>query len=181
MSSHNDYGERFDALTRVDAGDQVLLTVRSDQRPLRLLPPAAYENLLVLSSDSPGEVAQTLADLGVDVGRVGHVPISSTEFDHDGPLWTADAVAPDDLTGLSIAYTEALNALGPGRGWILVDSLDVLLLFNEEPRLVSFLDHVTQRAREKDLRGVYALVPEAVDDATRSTLRRSVDRDCDAR
>lgn len=151
------------------------------QRPLGLLPASAYENLLVVSSDAPPAVEEVLVDQGVDPSNVGMIPISGSAIEYDGPLWTSEPVVPDDLTGLSMRFSSALDALQPGIGWVMFDSLNVLLLYAQEDRVCRFIDHVTTTTRNRDVRGVYTVVRDAVDDATYETIQRSFDQELDFR
>ncbi|MBV0922822.1 hypothetical protein KTS45_01280 [Halomicroarcula limicola] len=164
----------------LETGQQALLSIDSMQSPLRELPPSAYANLLVVASTTPATVAGELSAAGADLRTVGQIPISGSESNYDGPMWTCDPLVPDDLTGLSMRLSRGLDALGAGRGWVLFENLNVFLLYASEDRVVRFLDHAATLARERDIRGVYALVRDAVDDETYARLRRTVDveRDC---
>lgn len=181
MSSGNDLRrEQVDRLA-LDAGEQVLAVLRAHDRALGRLPPAAYENLLVVSSARPADVERRVRELDADPSSVGLIPVSASPVEYDGDVWATEAIAPDDLTGLSMRLSRAMDALAPGHGWLLVDSVDVFLLYADEDRVFPFLDHVAGQAAERDVRGVYAVARDAVDDRAFSNLRRAVDREVDLR
>lgn len=165
----------------LDRGTQALVSVSTMQSPIRELPPAAYDNLLVVSASAPEDVAETLSTAGAPLSSVGHIPISGSETDYEGPMWVCDPLVPDDLTGLSMRLSRAFEALDDGMGWVLLDNLNVFLMYATEDRVVRFLDHTTTQAREHGLCGVYGLVRDAVDDTTYARLRRCTDAELDLR
>lgn len=158
-----------------------MLSIDTMQSPIRELPPSAYDNLLVVSSTAPKDVASTLDDAGADMQRVGQIPITGSAVTYDGPMWTCDPLAPDDLTGLSMQLSRAMNGLEAGRGWLLFDNLNVFLLYASEDRVLRFFDHVSGLAHERGVYGVYALVRDAIDDRTYELLRRTFDVESDRR
>ncbi|QIO23128.1 hypothetical protein [Haloarcula sp. JP-L23] len=166
---------------RLDPGAQALLSLDTMQSPFRELPPSAYANLLVVSSTAPDDVASVLDDAGADLSRVGQIPITGSEVDYDGPMWTSDPVVPDDLTGLSMRLSRVVNSLGAGRGWLVFDNLNVFLLYAREERVLRFFDHVATLARNHEIYGVYTLVRDAIDDQTYERIRRSFDVEVDRR
>lgn len=148
---------------------------------LELLPPEAFRNLLFVSTETPADVEGTLRERGADPSAVGLLPVSGATTEYDGPLSVAEPVVPDDLTGLSIQFTAALDALTPGRGWVCFDSLNVFLLYATENRTQRFFDHAVTRARERNLCGVYGVVREAMDDRAYERLRRGFGAEIDRR
>lgn len=181
MSSGNDVQGNVEERLKVSPGQQALVTVPSVGSTLEHLPPGATENLLVISSDAPSEIANTLEGMGADLGNVGMIPVSGSEVVYDGPMHVSERVVPDDLTGLSMRFTEALDALQPGRGWIVFDRLNVFLLYADEERVLRFLDHVAATARDEQLRGLFCVVRGALEEQAYAKLRRRVDREIDLR
>jgi hypothetical protein len=101
--------------------------------------------------------------------------LAGSTFDYDGPMWTCESLVPDDLTGLSMRLSQAFEALGDCRGWLVVENLNVFLLYASEDRVIRFMDHITALAAEHDINGVYMVSRDAVDEATYDRLRLSVD------
>jgi len=159
----------------VEPGTQVLLSVSSMQSPLDRLPASACRNLVVVSSASPGDIAERLTARGIDLRTVALIPISGADHEYEGPMWTCDPLVPDDLTGLSMRLSRAFEALGDGGGTLLVENLNVFLLYADESRVVRFLDHVTGLAADHGISGVYAVVGDAVDEETYNRIAASVD------
>lgn len=168
-SEMNTVGSRF----AVEQGTQLLWTASSMSSPIGLLPASAYDGLIVVSSKAPADVARLVAGAGGDPSRVGHIPISGAEVSYEGPMWTSDPLVPDDLTGLSMRLSRAFESLG--EGWLLVDNLNVFLLYADENRVVRFFDHVTGLAADRGITGVYNVVPDAISAETYDRLRHSVD------
>jgi hypothetical protein len=157
----------------VATGTQVLYSGSSMASPIAQLPASAYDGLIVVSSKPPREVARLVEEAGGDPSSVGHVPISGAEYAYDGPMWTSEPLVPDDLTGLSMRLSRAFEALGDG--WLLVENLNVFLLYAAEDRVIRFFDHVTRLAADYGITGVYSLVPDAVPAETCDRLKHGVD------
>lgn len=180
MTSTDDLQAVSDRL-QVDPGTQLLASFSGMQSPLAELPPGALDNLLIVSTKSPSTVEGRLRDIGADPTRAGLIPLGAESYDYDGPLWCADALKPNDLTGISIAFTQALQHVVPGAGWVLVEDLNVLLMYASETRICRLLSHLSSRARDRNVTGVYGVAREAIDDATYSNLRQSLDAEVDLR
>jgi hypothetical protein len=157
-----------------EAGRQALLTIPSMSTGLAELPERGCENLLVVSPWSPGRVESALRDRGVPVGNCGLIPVNGSPVRYDGPLWTTEAVSPADLTGLSMRYCEAMRHVEPGDGWVLIDNVQVLLMYVDAERVVRLLDRLTRQARERDVTGVVAVDRSAVETRTLATLGQLV-------
>ena len=181
VSSENDTQGLDDGQLRVDPGTQVLVSTASMQRPLSVLPSTVTGNVLLVSSAAPAAVERRVRDLGIDVGQVGLIPITGSELEYDGPLWTSEPVVPDDLTGLSMRFTSALSALEPGQGWILFDALDELAMYSRQDRICRCFDHLTTTARDNELRGIYTVAGDALEADTYDNFTASVDRLVDSR
>ncbi|MFC6736388.1 hypothetical protein ACFQEQ_09080, partial [Halolamina salina] len=115
-----------------------------------------------------------LRDRGVPVGNCGLIPVNGSPVRYDGPLWTTEAVSPADLTGLSMRYCEAMRHVEPGEGWVLIDNVQVLLMYVDADRAVRLLDRLTRQARERDVTGVVAVDRSAVETRTLATLGQLV-------
>lgn len=171
MTSRSDVQNGRDQYLRLEVGQQVLVSQDSLRPSVAMLPPAAYGNLLVVSPKTPGAIADLIDDIGGDIGRVGHIPLASTPTSYDGPMWTGKAVEPGDLTGLSMQFTRALSGLVPEHGWVLFDDFNTLLAYNESEQVVDLLNHLTRKARERDIRGVYSVVEAAMPEQTYRALQ----------
>ncbi|USZ68367.1 hypothetical protein NGM10_01180 [Halorussus salilacus] len=156
-------------------GEQALVSVPSMGSPLAHLPDEAFENLLVVSAKaSPAKVESLVERRGGDPEKVGVIPVTGSQVEYDGPLWTADSVDPSDLTGISIRLSTALRYVMRG-GWVVFDSLNVLLMYGREDRVYRLVDSVVSNVRAKDACGAYCVVREAVTDETYSRFRDRCD------
>lgn len=164
----------------VEPGEQVLLLTPSTGSPLRALPAAAFENLLVVSIRSPKRVERVVRECSGDPRTVGVVPVSGSESSYDGPLWTTDRVSPSDLTGISMRFSAGLEHVRED-GWVVVDNLSTMLMYAPEERLHRFVDHLVKATRGSNARGVYAAVAEAVTPETRERFEEPCDRSIDWR
>lgn len=181
MTSHSDVQSTRERELRLDAGAQALVAHDSLHPSLSLLPPAAYQQLLIVSPRSPATVERLVREAGGDVSTVGHLPLAATDHGYDGPMWTTQSIDPSDLTGLSMQYNRALGALEDGHGWVLFDDFNTLLHYTDTERATRFLDHITQRARDAGVRSAVAVVRDAMDDQSYAALQRAVDIEVDLR
>lgn len=145
------------------------------QSSIRRLPAGDFDALLVVSSKSSEAVASELSAAGIDLQTVGHVPISGADVEYDGPMWVTDPVVPDDLTGLSMRLSRAFGALGEANAWLLVENLNVFLMYADQERVFRFFDHLTTSARDHNITGLYTLVADALPEDTYDRLHVSVD------
>ena len=163
----------------LEQGTQLLLSLSSMQSPVTHLPADASRNLIVVSSRSSEAVADRLGDAGADLDTVAHIPISGGKMTYDGPMYTCEPLVPDDLTGLSMRLSRAFGALGSG-GYLLVENLNVFLMYASESRVIRFVDHLTGMAGGHDITGIYTLVGDTVSEETYDHLRLSVDTEVDS-
>ncbi|UPV73696.1 hypothetical protein M0R89_14255 [Halorussus limi] len=160
-------GPRFS----LDPGQQALVSVPSMGSPLTTLPDEAFDNLLVVSATAaPGKVESLVERRGGDPQKVGVIPITGSPSEYDGPLWTTDPVDPSDLTGISIRVSKAMEYVMQG-GWVVVDNVNVLLMYGREEKVYRLLDSVVSSARERQACGAYCTVREAITDETYARLR----------
>lgn len=183
MPTTSDPDRREPSATHIDvpSGSQALVLIPSMQSPLSLLPDAAFENLLVVSTTrSPGKIEQLVRDRGGDPSKVGIVPVSGSPVDYDGPCWTTSVVHPNDLTGIHERFERGMNHIKPGTGWVVFDNVNVLLMYAEMSSVKNFLDSVARGVRRRNAVGAYAMVPDAVSDDTYETFAGILDeeRDC---
>jgi hypothetical protein len=161
----------------VEPGEQVLISLGGEKFDYGHLPETAFENLLVLSvGRNPRQIERALDSLGVDPRPIGVVPVTGSSITYDGPMWTSNRVSPMDLTGISIEFTRGFEHLHEGRGWVLVDSVSILLMYAEVDRLYRLLDSMVSACRQKEVRGVFVVDADAVAPDTMNRLRSLFDR-----
>ena len=163
---------------RLAPGTQALAMVDPGTEPLAGLPPPAFENLLVISTrHTPGRVESLLDRAGHDHEGIGVVPVTATPFDYDGPLPTARSIRPTDLTGIGIQVSEAADHFEDG--WVLLDALTLLLMYAESSRVHRFTSTLMANLAAQNIRGVYCLCPDAVEDSTVEQFRSLFDAEID--
>lgn len=93
--------------------------------------------------------------------------------------WGHYAVAsaePTDLTGLSIAWNQALNATADGDLFVRFDSLTTLLQYAPASKVARFVRALTTAVDRHGARAQLLLDPVAYDEATVAAIRTAVDR-----
>lgn len=164
------------ALAGLGQGQQALAAVESVGLPIERLPDAAFENLLVVSvGRTPREIESVARRRGHGPQRVGVVPVSGTDTDYDGPMWCAPRVRPNDLTGISMRFSEGLEYVKPGTGWVLFDNITAMLMYGEQDRVFRLVDSLVSATRARNARGVFAIVREATGDDTYAQFRNLFD------
>lgn len=167
-----------DELTRLSPGEVAIGPLSTGSFRIDQLPDAAFENLLVVSlGTSPTRVEEAVREAGHEPRKVGVVPVSGTELSYDGPMWTSDRVGPNDLTGISIRVGQGLEYVKPGEGWVVFDSLTVLLMYNETDRVYRLLNSLASNVRERNAHGVFTIVRDATSDDTYAKFRNLFDRE----
>lgn len=157
-------------------GTQTLVRTPTDADPVSALPERAFENLLVVSArDHPNRLETRLERAGHDPADVGVVPVAPAMDEYDGALWTTDPVSPDDLTGLAMRLSDAMQHVEPGNGWVLADALGVLLVYADDSRVCRFFQMLTDRVRAREVRGAYCANPDAMADESYERLRAMCD------
>jgi hypothetical protein len=161
----------------VEPGEQVLVSLGGEKFDYGRFPETAFENLLVLSvGRNPRQIERALDPLDVNPRSVGVVPVTGSSISYDGPMWTSNRVSPMDLTGISIEFTRGFEHLHEGRGWVLVDSVSILLMYADVDRLYRLLDSMVTACRQKQVRGVFVVDADAVASETMSRLEGLFDR-----
>lgn len=158
------------------AGTQTVVRTPANADPLAALPRRAYDNLLVVSTRyHPSKLEARIERRGHDPANVGVVPVVPAADEYRGDLWTTDPVEPDDLTGIGMYFSDALQYVESGTGWVLLDALGVLLTYSEDARVCRFFQTLANRVRVREAHGVYCVNPEAIADETYERFRSMCD------
>lgn len=161
-----------------EPGEQILALVDPLSETLTGLPDRAFQNLLVIAVDaSPRDVENAVRDRDLDPAKVGVVPVRGDSADYEGPLWTADQVTPNDLTGLSIQTSRGMEYLESDRGWLVLSGLGVLVVYAGADRVRRFVHQLAGIATDQSVRGVFMLGADSVDDDVKAALDSVLDRD----
>ncbi|MCD2204840.1 DUF7504 family protein [Halobacterium sp. KA-6] len=160
------------------AGEVALCVQPSGQRIVDALPDAAFQNLLVVTTDGHlGKLETRIEERGGDPRRVGVVPVTGTEVDYDGPLWVTERVAPSDLTGVSIQFSKAFEHVEPETGWVVVDGVGVLSMYVAPERLFRLLDTLVSAIRARNAHGVLTTASGVLSEQASTQLRGLVDEE----
>jgi hypothetical protein len=165
-------------LTGLAAGKIAIAPLTNGSFRVDQLPEAAFENLLVVSlGTGPRRIEEAVREAGHEPKKVGVVPVSGTELSYDGPMWTSDRVGPNDLTGISIRVGQGLEYVKPGEGWVVLDSLTVLLMYNETDRVYRLVNSIASNVRNRNAHRVFTIVRDATSDDSYGQFRNLFDRE----
>jgi len=167
----------------LEPGTQAIAMVSAMDDPLRFLPGEAFESLLIVSTRcDPSAIEKTVIEAGADPSNVLVVPVSGTSLRYDGPLRLADRTAPSDMTKVGVNFTNGLQELdGGGDSWVVIDNINVFLMYSNESTVYRFMDSLTREARGADARGLYCTVRDAIGDRTYEKFRQLCDTEIDLR
>ncbi|UIP01102.1 hypothetical protein Hbl1158_07080 [Halobaculum sp. CBA1158] len=168
--------ERPDEWLSAETGEQVLLVTGAMSGPLGHLPDEAFSNLLLITVRDPNRIERAVERRGIDPRSVGVVPISGSPVAYDGPMWCTDAVSPNDLTGISMAFAEGMRYVADGEGWVVLDNVSTLLMYAADDRLHRLVSHLVRQCREQEVRAVYAIAGESVTEQTLASFSGLCDR-----
>lgn len=165
------------ALEDIGTGEQCLIARSGGKFEYAHLPEAAFENLFIVSvGREPRKLQQIVEHRGANPRSIGVVPVTGTSVDYDGPLWLANRVGPMDLTGISIEFSRGFGHLTPGRGWMVFDSVSILLMYAGTERVFKLLDSIAGVCRTRDIRGIYVVDQDALAPETMNSLHGLFDR-----
>lgn len=169
------------SLAGLQEGSQSICPVDAMDDPLRYLPSEAFDSLIVVSTrGDPESVEESVREAGGDPSDVLVIPVSGSAARYDGPLRVADRVAPSDMTGVGVRYTEGLRILD-GETWTVVDNFNVFLMYTGERKVYRFLDSLTDKSRQSGARGIYCTVRDAIGDMTYAKFCQLFDEEIDLR
>lgn len=164
-------------LADVEPGEQCLVARSGGKFDYDHLPDAAFENLFIVSvGREPRKIQQIVERRGANPRQIGVVPVTGSPVDYDGSLWLANRVGPMDLTGISIEFSRGFGHLTAGRGWMVFDSVSILLMYAGTERVFKLLDSIASACRTRDVRGIYVVDQSALAPETMNSLRGLFDR-----
>lgn len=164
-------------LADIEPGEQCLVTLSGGKFDYAHLPDTAFENLFLVSvGREPRKIQQIVEQRGANPRQVGVVPVTGSPVDYDGPLWLANRVGPMDLTGISIEFSRGFGHLTTGRGWMVFDSVSILMMYAGSDRVFKLLDSIAGACRTRDVRGLYVVDMSALAPETMNSLQGLFDR-----
>jgi len=111
-------------------------------------------------------IVDVLEEHGVDPGQLFFVDAISKEtggeiVDRDNVLFLD---SPEDLTGLSIVVSGAVESMPEGSKFIFLDSLTTLTIYNKADTVSQFAHFLTGKMRNWNVSGVILSLEEEVDE-----------------
>ncbi|MFW5928832.1 MAG: DUF7504 family protein [Halobacteriota archaeon] len=165
----------------VEPRRQAIVMVSAMDDPLDLLPPEAYDNLVVVSTRGhPEEIERRVERHDADPSDVYVIPVSGSGVSYDGELNVAERAGPTNLTKIGVTFSNAVDQ-ADDEPWVLFDNFNIMLMYTDEKRVYRFMDTMTGNVRGAGGRGAYCTVRDAIDDQTYEKFRQLCDVEIDAR
>lgn len=163
--------------------EQAVVSIDSTSDCLDVVPDRALDAdaVVVTTSCHPRNVEERAKCYDGDLERVRVIPVGDQSLQYDGPLTVAKRTGPTDLTGVGVRFTEFVRSLDSEDPWVVVDNLNVFVMYSDADRVCRFLDTVMEKSRKHGARGVYFAVQEAATDDTYRALTKPCDRELDLR
>ncbi|MDY6769678.1 MAG: ATPase domain-containing protein, partial [Candidatus Nanohaloarchaea archaeon] len=162
-----------DQLEELEEGEIALVVVDSDSYVQTNMDIVQH---LIEDEDMPGvyitinkpysTMKEVFAEHGIDTSTVFFVDAISREtggevVDEDNVLFMD---SPEDLTGLSIVISNAVESMPDSRFFIFLDSLTTLSIYNETDTISQFAHFLTGKMRNWNVAGVIMSLEEEVDE-----------------
>lgn len=124
------------------------------------------------------QIKEEISKRGIDGEGIFYVDVISEHNDHDYEEQD-DAIfmdSPEDLTGLSIVISEAVESMGDGPKFVFMDSLTTLKIYNDMNTVSKFAHYLTGQMRSWDgVVGIILSIKEEMDDELGSRLSQFCD------
>ena len=176
VSSQKQEVEQFPELA---LGEQCLVYNDPLNCALQYLPEQAFQHLLIVTFRTPSAVRESLERLDVEMDGIGIVPLSASDVASVESPCQTKAVNPSDPTALSVAYTEALECLPDGDGWVICERMALLEMYLDDGLVKRLIKHLTDRAAANGYRGIYELGLNSASAETIQTFEDTTDRSVD--
>ncbi len=77
---------------------------------------------------------------------------------------------PSNLTDLSIAITNAINRMEPGKRFFIVDSWSSLLIYNDQKKVLGFSNFIINKLRANNINGLIVTMRVKTDEEFENSL-----------
>lgn len=123
-------------------------------------------------------IKKTINNDGIDTTNIFFVDAISKEV--GGTTKNADDVvymdSPQDLTNLSIALSEIVEAMPKQDKFLLIDSMSSLTIYNHSKKVSKFARHLVGKMRKWDLNGVIISIEEELEEDILSHFTQFCDK-----
>lgn len=183
MATTEPSGSEVDEFAALGPREQAVVTTDGTSNCLDVVPDRILDTdaVVVATSCHPRDVEERVTRHDGNAERVRVIPVGGPSLRYDGPLTVAERTGPNDLTGIGVRFTEFVRSLDSEDPWVVVDNLNVFMMYAEADRVCRFLDTVMGKSRTHGARGIYFAVREAVTDDTYGELTKPCDRELDVR
>jgi hypothetical protein len=82
---------------------------------------------------------------------------------------------PSNLTEIGIAVSELLKTMNTTKVWVLLDSVNSMLIYISSINLTKFIHFITSKLKILNISGVFLAVDKGIEPSTRMQLESFVD------
>lgn len=171
--------EVFEDLPKSFALILVLPRAQHELRYLRLVKYFTDKNLpgiYITLNKSTSELLEEMKPQGIKIEKI--IFIDSVTKMADGAEIKSDNISylesPDDITELNFECEHAINRLKKGEGFVIVDSITTLLVYNKAATVEKFIHTLSQKVKNLGLQGIF-FAAESTDKETLDTISQFCD------
>lgn len=144
----------------------------------QLISKGGYNGIVVAVNRPYTVMKETLAKEGVDVKKLFFIDLVTRTPD-GRPQAYADCIcvtSSQNLTEISIAISQALSVLPKGKRFLLLDSVNTLMTYNNPAIVLKFFHFVITKLREAGVNGIFVVSDDKADHALMVQLSSFVDK-----
>lgn len=170
-------------LASLDRREQAIATTRGTSNYLEFLPDEVFHEdvVMIATSSHPRGIEEHVRRTDGNLESLSVIPVGDSSLRYDGSLNVASRTWPKDLTRVGVRFTDFVRSVSTDDPWVVVDNLNVFLMYADADRVCRFLETVMGKSRRVGARGVYFTVRTALTDPTYEKLTGSCDRELDLR
>lgn len=145
---------------------------------IREIAEKGFTTIVVTTNEPYSILRKDFEKGGVDMEHV-HFIDAITKYaigkESDGAVNCTFVNNPANLTDMGIAVTEQLKAVDGNRAWVLLNSVNSMLIYISSANLIKFIHFIASKLKILDISGVFLAVEKGIEPATLLQLQSFVD------
>lgn len=169
-----------------ESNDATIFLVLSEPRNLRKknieiikeITGKGFTTIVITTNDPYNVLRKDYVKAGINLDNV-HFIDAITKYaigkESEGAVNCTFVNNPSNLTEMGIAVTELLKTINGNKVWVLLDSVNSMLIYISSANLTKFIHFITSKLKILDISGVYLAVEKGIEPSTLMQLESFVD------
>ncbi|MCX6803825.1 MAG: hypothetical protein NTY48_04625 [Candidatus Diapherotrites archaeon] len=137
----------------------ILPRTQQEQRDMRLMKyflDKGLKGIYISLNKSSNELTQEMKRKGVDSSKIFFIDAITSMIDGKKAIGENFSYleSPNNLVELSVELDHAIESLGDAKGFVILDSITTLVMYNKDVAVEKFLHSLTQKIRDHELKGI---------------------------